>query len=205
MKLNRNFWLKLAIESLLIVFSVLLALFLNNYWASKQEAERTEVVLHSIREELRANKAIVEEWQKNHQAVLENIAYYRPRTQAYDSLVHQHQFQFGLLFTETLVPNIVRSTAWETAKTTGMVQHFDLELATALSDVYDLQRLGPMRTIEKLTDLVNERQTHQREHVPQTLVLFQFAMQELVGQEYILLQAYTRALQQLDARMDRKK
>lgn len=202
MNLGKAFWLKVSVESALIVFSVLLALFLNTYWASSKEEEKTRLVLHSIREELRQNEAIVEQWQKNHQQVLRNIIAFRESGTSSDSLVQNNQFRFELLFNETLVPDILRSTAWETAKTTGLVQNFDLELANTLSDVYDLQRLGPMRTIERIVDLVAQRETHQVAHAPQTLVLLHFALNELVGQENILLEGYEQAIKELDAHLE---
>ena len=203
MKFGKSFWIKLGIESLLIIFSVLLALFLNEYRASNKEEEKTVLVMHSIRKELEANHQIIETWHKNHTAILQNIQEYRNRPQDYDGLIKGNQLQIQYLFNEEFIPNVVRSTAWETAKTTGLVQNFDLSLTNKLSDVYDLQRLGAMSTLQKLTNLITERETHLREHVPSTLVLLEFSMHELVGQENLLLTSYKDALKELDVNLNK--
>lgn len=202
MKLSKSFWIKLAIESLLIVFSVLLALGLNEYMAARKEKERTRQVLISIREELRENQKIVRNWQQIHQKILENIEPYRNNASAQDSLVINNQFQFGRIFSGTVIPNLVRSTAWETAKNNGTLQNIDLSLTHTLSDMYDMQNIGATRTAENLISLIYERETHAQEKVGQTLVLFQITLSELVGQESYLIKAYDDVLKKMDAALD---
>lgn len=198
MKLEKDFWLKLFFESLLIVFSVLLALALNEYLSARKEEKKTRQVLVSIREELQTNMEIIEAWQKIHQEALKNIEYHRSQPSFHDSLVQRNQFRFDLLFKGTLIPSTVRSNAWEIAKNTGLIQNFDLALANMLSDIYDMQRIGVITTADKLIALIYERQTHQQENVPQTLVIFEITMKELVGQETYLLKTYGDILKQLE-------
>lgn len=202
MKLDRDFWLKLAIESFLIVFSVLLALALNEYMAARKEEERTRQSLLGIREELRSNRSIIQNWHQIHQAALKKVSYYRSQPALYDSLVQNNQFQLNLLFEGTLIPNTVRSNSWEIAKSTGLLQNFDLSLANGLTDMYDMQGVGVGKTADRLISLIFERQTHLQEHVPQTLVVLEFTMQELVGQESYLIKAYEDILNQLDAHLE---
>ncbi|WP_224999346.1 hypothetical protein [Cesiribacter sp. SM1] len=202
MKFGKSFWIKLGIESLLIVFSVLLALALNEYMSQNKEDERTKQALISIREELRENQKIVRNWHQNHRVALKKIEEYRGRTEAYDSLVVNHQFQLNRLFEGTLIPNLVRSTAWETAKSTGILQNIEVPLANSLSETYDAQKLGVSNTADRLISLIFERETHQQERAAQTLVLLQFTMAELVGQESYLISAYDDMLQKLDATLE---
>ncbi len=197
MRLDKSFWVKLGVESLLIVFSVLLALALNEYRTSLKEREATEQALHSIQEELKVNKAIVQDWHRIHQEVLKNVQEYRTQPERFDSLVQNGQFKFEYLLNGTLVPSVIRSTAWETTKHVGLIQHFDLTLASSLSYIYDIQRVGASSTVDKLFDLIFERQTHQQENIPQTLALFEITLEELVAQEAYLIEAYGQVLQEL--------
>lgn len=202
MKLDRNFWLKLSLESLLIIFSVLLALALNEYLASRKEAEKTRQVLLSIREELRENREIIKNWQQIHTETLKNIEFYRSQPTTYDSLMQGNQFRFNLIFKGSLMPNNIRSNAWEIAKTSGMLQNFDLALANTLTDTYDMQHIGAGSTANQLIRLIYDRQTHEQALIPQTLVIFEITMQELVGQEAYLLTLYEKVLKELDTALE---
>ncbi|AHM61880.1 hypothetical protein D770_18140 [Flammeovirgaceae bacterium 311] len=202
MKLGKSFWIKLGIESMLIVFSVLLALALNEYRAASKEDERTRQSMVSIRQELLENKKIIQQWQQIHQEALTNIEAYRNRAAPQDSLVVNHRFQFEKIFEGTLIPNIVRSTAWETAKSTGILHNFDLQLANSLSDIYDMQRIGVANSADNLIALIFERPTHEQERVGQTLMLFQLTITELVGQESYLILAYDDVIKKLDGELE---
>ena len=198
MKLGKSFWIKLGVESFLIVFSVLLALALNEYLSARKEEERTKQALLSIQEELQENQKIIEAWHDIHQKVLQNITRLRNSKEVHDSLVINDQLQLNKIFSGTLIPKIVRSTAWETAKSTGIMQNLDLQLAHTLSDMYELQSMGAASTANKLIALLYERETHQQERVAQTLMLLQFTMAELVSQENYLTTAYDDVLKKLD-------
>lgn len=202
MKLDRQFWLKLFFESALIVFSVLLALTVNEYLAARKEDKRTRESLLSIREELRANQEIIRGWQEIHREALGKIEKYRAQPTSYDSLVQNHQFRLDLLFEGTLVPNVVRSNSWEIAKNSGLLQNFDIALANSLSDIYDMQKIVTSVTVDKLISIIFDRQTHLQQNIPQTMVLFEFTMQELVGQENYLIEAYDQILKKLDTALE---
>lgn len=202
MKFSKSFWIKLVIESLLIVFSVLLALGLNEYMSARKEEKRTRQVLISIREELRENEKIIRNWHQIHQKILKNIENYRNNPQAQDSLVINNQFQLNHIFSGTVIPNLVRSTAWETAKNNGTLQNLDLSLANTLSDTYDMQSIGVSRSADKLIALIYERETHEQERVGQTLVMLEIVMMELVGQESYLLQVYDDVLKKINAALE---
>jgi hypothetical protein len=198
MRLDRNFWLKLAFDSGLIVFSVLLALALNEYMSANREKEKTRQTLLSIRQELQTNHDNLSNWHLIHQKALAQIIHYRARPALHDSLSLNNQFRLGLLFEGTLLPSTMRSNAWETAINTGQLQNFDLALAHTLSEIYEMQRTGVERSADRLLALIFERQTHDAARVAQTLGILELNMQELIGQESYLLGAYKEVIQTLD-------
>ena len=202
MQLDRHFWLKLFFESFLIIFSVLLALALNEYLTSRKEAERTRQALLSIREELHSNQEIIKNWHQIHREVLNKIEYYQARPGLHDSLVQNHQFQIKLISKGSLMPNTVRNNAWEIARNTGLLQNFDLAMANTLSNMYDQQRFCATVTADKLITLLFERQAHQQEKVPETLAILEMTMEELVGQESYLLLHYNEVLEVLNKALD---
>lgn len=193
---QERFFLRVSIESLLIVFSVLLALFLNEAWNRRSERAATEEQLGSIRLELADNQRILADWLERHEAIAANMAALR-ETEPDEPLVVDGKLDIGRVFGRSLADTMVRDTAWETAKTTGLVRHFDLRCANLLTDLYGLQEVIE-RQIWKIAGMLQEREAHEAEHLPQTLALLEVSMQELQGQEHLLASAYREALSQLD-------
>lgn len=186
----------MAGESLLIVFSVLLALFLNEAWAQRAERAATEEQLASIRSELEANREIVTEWSDRHAAIVARVTELRASAEP-EELIVDDRLNLGRVFGRSLVETMVRDTAWETAKISGLVRHFDLPCANLLTDIYGLQ-VAVREQIWKIAEMLGERETHQKEHLPQTLVLLELSLQELQGREWLLAEAYGEALTTLD-------
>ena len=65
--------LKLAFESGLIIFSVMLALFLDEYRSSLKEQAATQKALTNIEMEMNTNLDVLKRWQTYHQQVHQNI------------------------------------------------------------------------------------------------------------------------------------
>lgn len=203
MKLDKKFWLKLGVESLLIIFSVLLALALNELRTSRKEAEATELALRSIQEELRANLEILAAWQQRHQEILDTLEVLTAQPQPQEFFFDQGRFLFEKTMAGgSFIHQMVRSTAWETARTTGTLQHVDPELLRLLTDVYALQGIATSTTLERVLALVFDRQTHQPEQLNTTLVLLKMNMQELKGQENLLERTYRAAIEALSTHLD---
>ena len=68
MKVRRYFG-----ESLLIVFSVLFALFINRLSADYQVNKKKKVALQSITQELYRNEAIIKDWKIKHIKIRNNL------------------------------------------------------------------------------------------------------------------------------------
>jgi hypothetical protein len=112
-------------------------------------------------------------------------------------LIVHHQLQLDRLLGDTLLDSMVRSTAWDTAQATGLVRNFDLQTTAHLTDVYALQRQGPVQTTDRIVALLFDRASHREENLPETLVLLEMIFSELLGQEHLLLAGYEVALSEL--------
>ncbi len=64
--LNRQNILKMVFESALIIFSVLLALFLNEYRGQLKENQAKKQALQMVKIELKANLETINEWYPYH-------------------------------------------------------------------------------------------------------------------------------------------
>lgn len=118
------------IEALLIVFSVLLALAVNEWRAEKARAQEAQTALQAIHSELEANGEEFKEAYQHHSAKQDTLMYYRKQDET-----PPLQLLSGGLFN----PATINNTAWEMAKQSGIIDYFDYELVLDLSALYQRQ------------------------------------------------------------------
>ena len=199
-KLDNNTWSTLAIESVLIVLSVILG-FVVTEWRQTQENEDLAQA---------AKKNVLAEVERNHQRVAEAQAYHLalrdtlrrlddPPPEAVSNVITAgFVLSNGNRRAGFISPGDVYETAWTTAQTTGSIRHLPLDDVQQLSAVYEAQSAYSKHrdwfgqtfmttTMQKGTvGLLEDYQ-----HID--LILAQFA-----AQEQQLLRAYDGALQHFD-------
>ncbi|HLK29494.1 MAG TPA: hypothetical protein VKT28_13035 [Puia sp.] len=130
-------WKEYLGESLLIIFSVSLALILTEVFTKIHENQQTREVVRQLREEIISNKQAEEEQYKYHLQVLKNI----------DSALHNSSYaqQFinnsEIHLTTTIAPQGVlrrdlNDVAWQVAKQNNVFSKIDLNTYSLLTDIY---------------------------------------------------------------------
>lgn len=117
-------------ESALIVFSVLLALVLNEWRDSRKHAERTELAVEAIVAELRGNREAAERAMKRHRSVTTTLTNLSNRSQ----LPTNEFVQSGIFNPANLV-----ETAWTSAREAGAVDEWPYDLVLEVSGLYERQ------------------------------------------------------------------
>lgn len=126
-------WLpRVLFESMLIVVSILLALYLDEWRDDQQDAENIEHALANFVSEIQQNKARVEDAAPFDQG-LRHVLSRRQEVRAIESVA-----TFINIF-ESYSPVVLQSTAWETAIATGALAKMDYKIVSALSLTYSLQ------------------------------------------------------------------
>ncbi len=124
-------WLpRVLVESALIVFSVLLALAVDQWRESSSQRQQAEAARREILAELQANQATVATSQRYHAALLDSLARYRSSDAA--PLV-------GLFSRGFILPAQLSHTAWSSAAETGALAHMDYSTVLLFSRVYAQQ------------------------------------------------------------------
>lgn len=195
----RKFW-HYVLEALLIVFSVLFALYIENYVENLKTLERKQQALERIRLELARNSKVLADWMPKHEATYQLL--YRSSLTNNDSLkkvlLMYNYFNISVLTKqESIVNTILTTTAWETAQSTQIVSEFDLELMEYLTQVYALQRMIMEKTLQDIIGVYLDRNSHDLGKVDATLKQFEIRYQDLIGQEKILASAYNDVLTKL--------
>ena len=119
-------------ESMLIVVSILFALYLDEWRDDRQNAENIEHALANFVSEIQQNRARVEDAAPFNQG-LRHVLNRRQEVRAIESVA-----TFINIF-ESYNPVVLQSTAWETAIATGALAKMEYKLVSALSLTYSLQ------------------------------------------------------------------
>lgn len=188
---------KYLAEGLLIVFSVLFALFINNMAESWQTKKRRNIALESITKELQRNKGVLGHWQIKHSEMFNRIeAIVAGKEDSLLNALSDNDFLDISLITggQSLVDAFITNTAWETAKTTGILEEFDFETTQKLTLVYAMQDILMDQTLRNILNFYFNLDTHKRANRKAVLIQFQLRFQEMIGQENMLEQLYQEAL-----------
>jgi len=124
-------WLpRVLVESVFIIFSVLVALAVDEWREARSNREQAAQAESAILEELRSNRALVDEALRYHSSLVDTlIAYARdartPTVQTFPS---------GFV-----APAQLSHTAWVSASETGALSHMDYHTVLRLSNLYAQQ------------------------------------------------------------------
>jgi hypothetical protein len=190
---------KYLAEGVLIVFSVLFALFINKLFDDYKTNESKTIAIESIRKELHRNAGILKNWKEQHIEVRNRITdILEGQNDSLKTELLKYEFlNLGVLTNnKSLIDAILTSTAWESAKSTGIISEFDFETTQKLTHVYSMQELITEVTIAKIIDYYFEASTHKMENIDRVLVQFQLRFWELTGQEELMIDLYKQAINQ---------
>src|ERR1700722_18702002 len=133
-------WKEYLGESLLIVFSVALAIILTEVFTKIHENKQTREVLHQLKQELIDNNEAEEVQYQYHLMVIHNI----------DSALHDEKFRkkfldSGQINLSVIAPlGVMREDlndfAWQVAKQNNIFSKLDLRTYSLLTDIYDNQQ-----------------------------------------------------------------
>ncbi|MDO3625029.1 hypothetical protein [Mucilaginibacter sp. BT774] len=163
-------WKEYLGESFLIIFSVLLALILTEYFSSLHEKKETKELLDNIRTELIHNK----------QKEQEQYTYQKNVLKAIDSALKSAALQQkilsnGVLHLEYIAPDGVvnadlTTVAWEIAKTHNITTKVSFKLVAKLTDIYANQaRIDKVE--EKVASVLLSWESRKPENIRTTLLL----------------------------------
>lgn len=187
-------------EGTLIIFSVLFALFINKAFDSYQTQRQKTIAIESIQKELYRNQVIIKRWKEQHVTIRNRIT--DILTGKNDSLKTEFEkysyFNLGLLTNnESLMDAFLTNTAWEAAKSTGIIAEFDFNTTQKLTHVYTMQKVITERSMMKIIDYYFETSSHEITNLDQIMVQFQLRFWELTGQEELMVSLYEEALEAL--------
>ena len=172
---------RLLAEFVLIVLSILVAFGVEDFREDRAEDELRTLALSNIRAELEHNISALDVVMPYHGEVAASIM---EKVQDRRNWEGRRGFEVGPEFAPNGVqgPDL-RTTAWETALSTGAVALFEYTLSQRIARVYDAQRRGVDATIERMVDHVFTLSTFRSDETEAVLMLIGALAGELHAQE----------------------
>lgn len=166
---ERN-WKEYLGESLLIIFSVLLALFTTEYINKQHDKENTKTILTSIVNELKHNKVAIQEMQEYNLKVLANIDSLLVNKNLQSGLVSNDEFHLKIIAPQGVLYRYLDNEAWTIAKNNNIMSKIDVPSASILSKVYeDQDRISKVES--EVAKIILDRESRDPMKVHATLIL----------------------------------
>jgi hypothetical protein len=132
-------WKDYLAECLLIVFSVLLALGLTEYFNSLHEKKQAYEILHQLKEELIANKKDAAEQYAYHLQVFKRIDSAKKNPVFAEQFLDSGEVHLAVLMPEGALHKDLNEVAWQQAKQNNVFKYLDFSTYSLLTDIYNNQ------------------------------------------------------------------
>ena len=187
-----------TLEAILIIFSVLLALFLDSVLEDRREARIVEELVSHVADEMRSNLAVVDEWLPYHRNVINEIDRYLAAGELRQDLLTTDGIDYGRLMPKGLIQDFYSHSSWQLAQQSEMTSRIEFDVTYAISQAY-LSQQNVNRTLQRFSDFVFDRSTHDPDQLVTSLRILRNLLQELSGQQSVLQHNYEEALQAVDS------
>jgi hypothetical protein len=164
-------WKEYLGESLLIIFSVLLALILTEWLTRLHEQGETHDLLMNIRAELVKNKQSLSAQYEYEKMVIRRIDSFLVHKELQQQIVTNNEFHYKLIFPDGVLHGGDPSTvAWEVAKEHAISGRISFPLMSRLTDLYEDQgRIGKLE--DKVGGVILDRDSRNPANTAVTLQL----------------------------------
>jgi hypothetical protein len=157
-------------ESMLIVFSVLFALFLTEYFNKRHDRENTRSVIRNISLELNSNKKAILAMQEYNSHVLNRIDSVLADKKLMDEIVENDQFHLDKIAPQGVQFGDLDNEAWTIAINNNIMSKIDAETITILSKVYEDQS-KILKVETEVAKVIFDRESRDPKKIHQTLIV----------------------------------
>jgi ribosomal protein L17 len=191
-------WKEYMGESFLIIFSVILALVLTEFFNNLHEKSETREILKNLREELIQNKQFETEQYAYHLKVMRNIdsALVSPAIQK--KVVSNDEFHLTVIIPNGVLYRYLNNVAWDVAKSHNIYSKIDFKTTSLLTHIYE-EQLRINKVEDEIAKVFLSRDAGKLENAHATLILIKnnykgWAVDRAPG----LIAQYSEAIKLLD-------
>ena len=163
-------WKEYLGECILIVFSVILALFLTEVINNINESRKTYEILHQLKAELINNKRLEEEQYHYHLKVLNNIDSALNNPAIAGKFISNGEINLNTIAPEGVLRHDLNDVAWQVAKQSDIISKIDFKTYSLLTDCYNNQQ-RITNSEDKIGQLLLSFESRKPENLKATLIL----------------------------------
>jgi len=189
---------KIVGESAVIIFSVFLALFANEWRNKVNEDNQTQIILSNIKAELRDNERIAKNAISYHQSVFDHINNLEWSDSLENALFNGYFFDDFKLAPKGIMRESFNDIAWIVAQEERLATRISFQESEAIYEAYNQQETVD-HTINRIINLLFDRTTHQKASIKSNVVMLQLLFFELTAQEEELMRKYARVWKMIGA------
>ncbi len=183
-------------ESIVIIFSVLFALFVNEWRGTVNQEKHTQIILNNIIHELQDNERIAIQLTSYHEEVLQNLMDLSQQDSIEEKLFSGLYFQTNKVAPLGIMREGFNDIAWQVAKEEKLATHISFNHSEALYEVYN-QQATVSKTVDKILQVIYDRAAHRKELTKENAVLLARFFHEVIAQEKRLLALYKKVWETL--------
>lgn len=180
-------------QILLIVFSVVLGLFLNEKIEEAKNRKEANKLLSKIKLEVLENKKLVEYWAPYHKDATTKIDSVYNDDKFIKSFIQNKLILFKTVFTrQTILGRFPNNDAWDIAKSHPLIVNLDYDQLLVLSKIYNQQK-STFKPIAKVSELILSIDFNSPENAKLNIEKLRNYMNEISSRELLLLEYYNEA------------
>ncbi|MBN2280244.1 MAG: hypothetical protein JXQ65_06670 [Candidatus Marinimicrobia bacterium] len=187
-------------EGLLIVFSVLFALYIDKTYEDAKTNRSKNNALIQIKAELMDNQKILKNWIADHNAILKNLNNLIVIENDSLQILAENKSYLPIqiiLDNKNLLDKPLSNSAWSSAQSIGIISEFDFETLKNISETYQIQQLIMESSIEKIAERLFLK-SNDIGNTKDILIELRLRFLSLHGQEYRLNDLYRETLKLLE-------
>jgi hypothetical protein len=163
-------WKEYLGESLLIIFSVVLALILTEMVNKANEKKQTKEIISQVKEELIHNKQEAIKQYHYHQQVLQTIDSALTHPAFASQVMNNNEFHLERIAPKGILYGDLEDVAWQLAKTHNLSTSLDIPTLTLLTSIYnDQQRI--IKVEDEIGKILLGPDSRKEENLRLTLIL----------------------------------
>ena len=191
-------WREYLGESLLIIFSVALALALTEWFNKLHEESQTRQILHQLREELISNKEAEEDQRQYHLKIMRRLDSALRTPEYAAKFINNGEIHLSVIIDSGVIRKDLNDIAWQVAKQNNIFSKIDFSTFALLTDIYDNQQRITSNIEDQIGRLLLSWESRKPENLKTTLILIRdiyFAWE--IERAPRLLRNYARAIDKL--------
>lgn len=189
-------WKVVLVEALMIVLSVLLALFINEWKSNSNELKNTNTVMENISAEIKSNQTLVENFIPYHKTVLEKIQVAALKDSLLTTFLKNGYFEISSIAPRGIKQGDFQNIAWLIAKEERISNRISFEESQLIFSAYE-QQARVLKTMERIIKFLGSREIHREELIEESIIVLALEWNEMITQEEELVLRYSQALKKL--------